>query len=188
MGTHPIFESDFDCLIEKMFSKTVTRNLHDVVIVSAARTPMGSFQSALSSFSAPQLGSIAIAEAVKRAGIEGEVIGESYIGNVCQAAQGQAPARQATLGAGLPESIPCSTIHKVCASGTKDVMIAGGMESMSNVPYVMKRQAPNYGGVKLDDLITHDGLTDAYNHCHMGVCGENTASTMGITRAEQDAY
>lgn len=67
-------------------------------------------------------------------------------------------------------------------------MIAGGMESMSNVPYVMKRQAPNYGGVKLDDLITHDGLTDAYNHCHMGVCGENTASTMGITRAEQDAY
>merc|ERR1711990_1301166 len=188
MGTHPIFESDFDCLTEKMFSKTVTRNLHDVVIVSAARTPMGSFQSALSSFSAPQLGSIAIAEAVKRAGIEGEVIGESYIGNVCQAAQGQAPARQATLGAGLPESIPCSTIHKVCASGTKDVMIAGGMESMSNVPYVMKRQAPNYGGVKLDDLITHDGLTDAYNHCHMGVCGENTASTMGITRAEQDAY
>merc|ERR1711931_86888 len=198
MGTHPIFESDFDCLTEKMFSKTVTRNLHDVVIVSAARTPMGSFQSALSSFSAPQLGSIAIAEAVKRAGIEGEVIGESYIGNVCQAAQGQAPARQATLGAGLPESIPCSTIHKVCASGTKavmmasqaimlghqDVMIAGGMESMSNVPYVMKRQAPNYGGVKLDDLITHDGLTDAYNHCHMGVCGENTASNMGITRAE----
>ena len=121
-----------------MFSKTVTRNLHDVVIVSAARTPMGSFQSALSSFSAPQLGSIAIAEAVKvntlavmdtnisfqRAGIEGEVIGESYIGNVCQAAQGQAPARQATLGAGLPESIPCSTIHKVCASGTKAVMMA----------------------------------------------------------------
>jgi len=202
MGTHPIFESDFDCLTEKMFSKTVTRNLHDVVIVSAARTPMGSFQSALSSFSAPQLGSIAIAEAVKRAGIEGDVIGESYIGNVCQAAQGQAPARQATLGAGLPESIPCSTIHKVCASGTKavmmasqaimlghqDVMIAGGMESMSNVPYVMKRQAPNYGGVKLDDLITHDGLTDAYNHCHMGVCGENTASNMGITREEQDAY
>merc|ERR1712226_1278023 len=107
-----------------MFSKTVTRNLHDVVIVSAARTPMGSFQSALSSFSSPQLGSIAIAEAVKRAGIDGEVIGESYIGNVCQAAQGQAPARQATLGAGLPESIPCSTIHKVCASGTKAVMMA----------------------------------------------------------------
>ena len=72
--------------------------------------------------------------------------------------------------------------------GHQDVMIAGGMESMSNVPYVMKRQAPNYGGVKLDDLITHDGLTDAYNHCHMGVCGENTASNMGITRAEQDAY
>ena len=73
-------------------------------------------------------------------------------------------------------------------SGHQDVMIAGGMESMSNVPYVMKRQAPNYGGVKLDDLITHDGLTDAYNHCHMGVCGENTAANMGITREEQDAY
>lgn len=185
-----------------MFSKLAKRGLHDVVIVSAARTPMGSFQSSLSSLSAPELGSIAIAEAVKRAGIEGEVIGESYIGNVCQAHQGQAPARQATLGAGLPNTIPCTTIHKVCASGTKavmmaaqalmlghqDVMIAGGMESMSNVPYAMKRQAPPYGGVKIDDLITHDGLTDAYNHCHMGVCGENTAANLGISRADQDAY
>merc|ERR1711917_102401 len=137
MGTHPIFESDFDCLTEKMFSKTVTRNLHDVVIVSAARTPMGSFQSALSSLSAPELGSIAIAEAVKRAGIEGEVIGESYIGNVCQAHQGQAPARQATLGAGLPNTIPCTTIHKVCASGTKAVMMAAQALMLGKVPFFL---------------------------------------------------
>merc|ERR1712193_497559 len=202
MGTHPIFESDFDCLTEKMLGKVISRSLHDVIIVSASRTPMGSFQSSPSSMSATQLGSIAIKDAVEKAGIEGSVVEESYIGNVSQAHQGQAPARQATLGAGLPNTIPCTTIHKVCASGTKavmmaaqslmlghqDVMIAGGMESMSNVPYAMKRQAPPYGGVKIDDLITHDGLTDAYNHCHMGVCGENTASTMGITRAEQDAY
>ena len=122
-----------------MLSKVAKRSLHDVVIVSAARTPMGSFQSSLKSFSAPELGSLAIAEAVKvrkaakncfliflkkRAGIEGEVVGESYIGNVCQAHQGQAPARQATLGAGLPNTIPCTTIHKVCASGTKAVMMA----------------------------------------------------------------
>ena len=107
-----------------MLSKLAKRSLHDVVIVWAARTPMGSFQSALSSFSAPQLGSLAIAEAVKRAGIEGDVIDESYMGNVCQAHQGQAPARQATLGAGLPNTIPCTTIHKVCASGTKAVMMA----------------------------------------------------------------
>jgi len=185
-----------------MLGKVISRSLHDVVIVSASRTPMGSFQSSLSSMSATQLGSVAIKDAVEKAGIEGSVVEESYIGNVSQAHQGQAPARQATLGAGLPNTIPCTTINKVCASGTKAVMmaaqslalghnqcmIAGGMESMSNVPYAMKRAAPAYGGVKMDDLIVHDGLTDAYNHCHMGVCGENTASNLDISRAEQDAY
>jgi len=202
MGTHPIFESDFDCLTEKMIGRIVRRKLHDVVIVSAVRTPMGSFCSSLSSLSATELGSIAIKDAVAKAGIEGDVVEESYIGNVCQAHQGQAPARQATLGAGLPNTIPCTTINKVCASGTKSVMmaaqalmlghqkcmVAGGMESMSNVPFAMKRAPPSYGGVKVDDLIVHDGLTDAYNHCHMGVCGENTAEKYGITRQDQDAY
>jgi len=185
-----------------MIGKRIARNLHECVIVSATRTPMGSFCSSLSSLSATQLGSIVIKDAVAKAGIEGDMVGESYIGNVCQAHLGQAPARQATLGAGLPNTIPCTTINKVCASGTKavmmaaqsimlghqDVMIAGGMESMSNVPFAMKRAPPSYGGVKVDDLIVHDGLTDAYNHCHMGVCGENTAANLGISRAEQDAY
>lgn len=185
-----------------MLGKVIARSLHDVVIVSASRTPMGSMQSSLSSMSAIQLGSIAIKDAVQKAGIEGSAVEESYIGNVCQAHQGQAPARQATLGAGLPNTIPCTTINKVCASGTKavmmaaqslslghnSVMIAGGMESMSNVPFAMKRAPPSYGGVKIDDLIVHDGLTDAYNHCHMGVCGENTAVNLNISREDQDAY
>lgn len=185
-----------------MIGKVFSRGLHDVVIVSAVRTPMGSFCSSMKSLSAVQLGSIAIKDAVQKAGIDGSVVDESYIGNVCQAHQGQAPARQATLGAGLPNTIPCTTINKVCASGTKavmmaaqslmlghnDCMIAGGMESMSNVPFAMKRAPPSYGGVKIDDLIVHDGLTDAYNHCHMGVCGENTAKMMGITREDQDQY
>ncbi|XP_063111775.1 acetyl-CoA acetyltransferase, mitochondrial isoform X2 [Cavia porcellus] len=124
------------------------------------------------------------------------------MGNVIQGGAGQAPTRQAVLGAGLPISTPCTTVNKVCASGMKaimmasqnlmcghqDVMVAGGMESMSNVPYVMNRGATPYGGVKLEDLIVKDGLTDVYNKIHMGNCAENTAKQLGITRAEQDAY
>ncbi|NXP57950.1 THILA acetyltransferase, partial [Chloropsis cyanopogon] len=174
----------------------------EVVIASAVRTPIGSFQGSLSSLPASKLGSIAIKGAIDRAGIPVEEVKEAYMGNVLQAGQGQAPARQAVLGAGLPIATPTTTVNKVCASGMKsimmaaqslmcgsqDVMVAGGMESMSNVPYTMSRGATPYGGVKLEDLIVKDGLTDAYNHIHMGNCAENTAKKFTISREEQDTY
>ncbi|KAI6078572.1 Acetyl-CoA acetyltransferase, mitochondrial [Aix galericulata] len=176
--------------------------LREVVIASAARTPIGSFQGSLSSLPATKLGSIAIKGAIDRAGIPVEEVKEVYMGNVLQAGQGQAPARQAVLGAGLPICTPTTTVNKVCASGMKsimmaaqslmcgsqDVMVAGGMESMSNVPYTMSRGATPYGGVKLEDLIVKDGLTDVYNHIHMGNCAENTAKKFTISREEQDTY
>ncbi|XP_053166955.1 acetyl-CoA acetyltransferase, mitochondrial [Hemicordylus capensis] len=178
------------------------RGLNEVVIVSAVRTPIGSFQGSLYSLPATRLGSIAIKGAIERAGIPMEEVKEVYMGNVIQAGQGQAPARQATLGAGLPVSTACTTINKVCASGMKsvmlaaqslmcgnqEVMVAGGMESMSNVPYTMGRGATPYGGVKLEDLIVKDGLTDVYNKIHMGNCAENTAKKCTISREDQDAY
>ncbi|XP_069496559.1 acetyl-CoA acetyltransferase, mitochondrial [Ambystoma mexicanum] len=178
------------------------RTCNEVVIVSAARTPIGSFQGSLSSLQATQLGSIAIKAAIERAGIPKEEVQEVYMGNVLQAGEGQAPTRQALLGAGLPVSTPATTINKVCASGMKSimmaaqslmcghqqVMVAGGMESMSNVPYVMSRGATPYGGVKLEDLIVKDGLTDVYNKFHMGNCAENSAKKLKITREEQDTY
>ncbi|XP_069747387.1 acetyl-CoA acetyltransferase, mitochondrial [Narcine bancroftii] len=176
--------------------------LNEVVIVSAARTPIGSFRGCLSSLTAAQLGSISIKAAIERAGIPPEEVKEVYMGNVIQAGEGQAPARQSALGAGLPVCTPATTVNKVCASGMKsimlaaqslmcghqDVMVAGGMESMSNVPYVMGRETPAYGGVKLEDLIVKDGLTDVYNKIHMGNCAENTASKFNISREEQDLY
>ncbi|XP_003228548.1 acetyl-CoA acetyltransferase, mitochondrial isoform X1 [Anolis carolinensis] len=178
------------------------RGLNEVVIVSAVRTPIGSFQGSLSSHPATKLGSIAIKGAVEKAGIPAQEVKEVYMGNVIQAGQGQAPARQATLGAGLPVSTPCTTVNKVCASGMKsimmaaqslmcgnqDVMVAGGMESMSNVPYTMVRGATPYGGVRLEDLIVKDGLTDVYNKIHMGNCAENTAKKFSISREDQDAF
>ncbi|XP_077915180.1 acetyl-CoA acetyltransferase, mitochondrial isoform X2 [Halichoerus grypus] len=183
-------------------SYTSKPTLNEVVIVSAARTPIGSFLGSLSSLPATKLGSIAIQGAVEKAGIPKEEVKEVYMGNVLQGGEGQAPARQAALGAGLPVSTPCTTVNKVCASGMKaimmasqslmcghqDVMVAGGMESMSNVPYVMNRGATPYGGVKLEDLIVKDGLTDVYNKIHMGNCAENTAKKMNIAREEQDTY
>uniref|UniRef100_A0A8C2RPF6 Acetyl-CoA acetyltransferase, mitochondrial n=1 Tax=Capra hircus TaxID=9925 RepID=A0A8C2RPF6_CAPHI len=176
--------------------------LNEVVIVSATRTPIGSFLGSLSSLPATKLGSIAIQGAIEKAGIPKEEVKEAYMGNVLQGGEGQAPTRQAVLGAGLPISTPCTTINKVCASGMKaimmasqnlmcghqDVMVAGGMESMSNVPYVMNRGATPYGGVKLEDLIVKDGLTDVYNKIHMGNCAENTAKKLNIAREEQDTY
>uniref|UniRef100_A0A6J0UHU2 acetyl-CoA C-acetyltransferase n=1 Tax=Pogona vitticeps TaxID=103695 RepID=A0A6J0UHU2_9SAUR len=178
------------------------RGLNEVVIVSAVRTPIGSFQGSLFSHPATKLGSFAIKGAIERAGIPAQEVKEVYMGNVIQAGQGQAPARQATLGAGLPVSTPCTTVNKVCASGMKsimmaaqslmcgnqDVMVAGGMESMSNVPYTMGRGATPYGGIKLEDLIVKDGLTDVYNKIHMGNCAENTAKKLSISRENQDAY
>lgn len=178
------------------------RTINEVVIASAVRTPIGSFQGCLSSLPATKLGSIAIKAAVERAGISTDDVKEVYMGNVIQAGQGQAPSRQATLGAGLAISTPTTTINKVCASGMKsimlaaqnlmcghqEVMVAGGMESMSNVPYCMTRGATPYGGVKLEDLIVKDGLTDVYNKIHMGNCAENTAKKLSISREEQDSY
>ncbi|XP_043511485.1 acetyl-CoA acetyltransferase, mitochondrial isoform X1 [Frieseomelitta varia] len=176
--------------------------LNDVVIVSATRTPMGSFLGGLSSLSAPKLGATAIQAAIERASIPKDYVTEVYMGNVCQAFLGQAPARQATLFAGLPKSTVCTTVNKVCASGMKSIMLAsqslqcghqeiilaGGMESMSNVPFYLPRGEIKYGGMKLEDGIVFDGLTDVYNKCHMGNCAENTAKKFNITRDEQDKY
>uniref|UniRef100_A0A8C2JW02 acetyl-CoA C-acetyltransferase n=1 Tax=Cyprinus carpio TaxID=7962 RepID=A0A8C2JW02_CYPCA len=190
--------------VHKYLSRTYSTrlSLNEVVIVSAVRTPIGSFKGSLSTVPATKLGSIAIKGAVEKAGIPVEEVKEVYMGNVLQAGEGQAPTRQALLGAGLPLSTPATTINKVCASGMKsimmaaqslmcghqDVMVAGGMESMSQVPYVMAREAPPYGGVNLEDLIVKDGLTDVYNKFHMGSCAENTAKNSGISREEQDAF
>ncbi|CAL4067827.1 unnamed protein product, partial [Meganyctiphanes norvegica] len=176
--------------------------LNDVVIVGAVRTPIGSFRSSLASFRAPELGAIAIKGAVEHAGIDPAAVQEAYMGNVIAAGAQQAPTRQAALFAGLDKSTPCTTINKVCASGMKsvmmaaqslmtganEVMVAGGMESMSNIPYYMPRGDSPYGGVRLLDGIVHDGLTDVYNKFHMGNCGENTAKKLGITREQQDEY
>ncbi|XP_022601586.1 acetyl-CoA acetyltransferase, mitochondrial [Seriola dumerili] len=191
-------------LTHKYLSRTYTSrpSLNDVVIVSAVRTPMGSFRGSLAAVPATKLGSIAIKGAIDKAGIAPEEVKEVYMGNVLQAGEGQAPTRQALLGAGLTLGTPATTINKVCASGMKsimmaaqslmcghqDVMVAGGMESMSNVPYVMARETPAYGGVRMEDLIVKDGLTDVYNKFHMGNCAENTAKNCKITREEQDAY
>ncbi|XP_063908734.1 acetyl-CoA acetyltransferase, mitochondrial isoform X1 [Zophobas morio] len=176
--------------------------LNEVVIVSATRTPIGSFLGSLSSVHVTKLGAAAIQGAVERAGIPKEEIKEVYLGNVCQGGVGQAPARQATIFAGFPKSTICTTVNKVCASGMKAVMLAaqnlqtghqevvlaGGMESMSNVPYYMKRGATPYGGVNLVDGIVFDGLTDVYNKFHMGNCAENTAKKLKISREQQDEY
>uniref|UniRef100_A0A0A9YVD6 acetyl-CoA C-acetyltransferase n=1 Tax=Lygus hesperus TaxID=30085 RepID=A0A0A9YVD6_LYGHE len=174
----------------------------EVFIVSGARTPMGSFRSSLASLSAPRLGAAAIQEAVKRANIDKGLVDEVYMGNVCQGGVGQAPARQATIFAGLSENTVCTTVNKVCASGMKSVMlgaqslmlghqrviVAGGMESMSNSPFYMMRGDSPYGGIKLHDAIIYDGLTDVYNKCHMGNCAENTAKVQKISREEQDNF
>ncbi|XP_028414387.1 acetyl-CoA acetyltransferase, mitochondrial-like [Dendronephthya gigantea] len=174
----------------------------DIVIVSAARTPVGSFRSSLSSVPATKLGSVAIQAAIERAGISNGDVQEVFMGNVCSAGAGQAPTRQAALGAGLPISTPCTTINKVCASGMKsimlaaqslacgsqEIMVAGGMESMSNVPFYMGRDAPSYGGHKLEDGIVKDGLWDVYNQIHMGSCTEKTAKDHNLSREEQDEF
>lgn len=176
--------------------------LRDVVIVSAVRTPIGSFRGSLVNIPAPRLGAIAVNAAIERAGIAKDQVKEVFMGNVCQAGLGQAPARQATLFAGLPSSTICTTVNKVCASGMKSVMLgaqalqtghqeivlAGGMESMSNVPFYLARGETKYGGMKLEDGIVFDGLTDVYNKIHMGNCAENTAKKLNITRQDQDQF
>ncbi|MBL6658357.1 MAG: acetyl-CoA C-acyltransferase [Flavobacteriales bacterium] len=178
--------------------------MKEVVIVSAVRTPMGSFGGALSSVSATQLGSVAIKGAVEKAGINPDEIDEVYMGNVLQANLGQAPAKQAAMGAGLNQDVPCTTINKVCSSGMKsimlaaqsimcgdnDVVVAGGMENMSAVPHYFTkgRNGQKLGDMKLVDGLVKDGLTDVYNKVHMGNCAELCAKEMRFTREQQDAF
>ena len=175
----------------------------NVYIVSAARTPMGSFLGSLSTVPATKLGSTAIQGALKMAGLDPKEIEEVYMGNVLQAGIGQAPARQAAMGAGLSESVPCTTINKVCASGMKaialarativmgeaEIVIAGGMENMSQVPhYLDARNGSKFGDIKMRDGMLVDGLTDVYNKTHMGNCAELCAKENNITREDQDLF
>jgi acetyl-CoA C-acetyltransferase len=178
--------------------------MKEVYIISAVRTPIGSFGGSLSSLSAIQLGSTAVKGALERSGVDPKLVQEVLIGNVISAGLGQAPATQVAAGAGLGFEIPCTIVNKVCASGMKavmlgaqsimlghnDVVVAGGMESMSNIPYyLMKaRYGYKYGHGELLDGLQHDGLTDIYNHCAMGVCADNTAKEMNISRQDQDTY
>lgn len=178
--------------------------IQEVYIVSAVRTPLGSFGGSLSTLTAPQLGAITIKEALKRANVQPETVQEVLMGNVLTANVGQAPARQAALFAGLPPEVTCTTINKVCASGAKaitlaaqsimlgitNVVVAGGMESMSNVPYYLDKARFGYklGHGSLIDGLIKDGLWDVYNDFHMGNAAELTAKEMGITREKQDEY
>ncbi len=176
----------------------------EVVIVGAARTPIGSFLGTLAAVPAPRLGAAAIRAALQRSGVDPAQVDEVILGNVLQAAVGQAPARQAALFAGLPEKTPCWTLNKVCGSGLKAVMsaaqaiavgdaevvVAGGMESMSNAPYYQRnlRGGSRMGNVTLVDGMVFDGLTDAYDGRHMGEWAEETALAQGISRAQQDEF
>lgn len=177
--------------------------MKEVFIVSAARTPMGSFLGSLSSVPATKLGSVAIRGALDKINIDPQIVQEVYMGNVLQAGEGQAPARQAALGAGLSNEVPSTTVNKVCASGMKSVMlaatsiksgnqeviVAGGMENMSQVPhYYNARVATKLGDVKMSDGMLTDGLIDVYNKVHMGVCAEKCASKYEFSREDQDRF
>jgi len=175
----------------------------EVVIVSAIRTPIGSFMGGLSSLSATQLGSVAIKGALEKINLDPSLVQEVYMGNVVQAGVGQAPARQAALGAGIPDTVPCTTVNKVCASGMKavmnaaqaialgdaDIIVAGGMESMSNIPhYVHMRNGVKFGPATLIDGMQKDGLVDAYDQNAMGTCADLCATEYNFSREDQDAF
>src|ERR1700744_692301 len=176
----------------------------DFVIISGCRTPVGKFQGSLSDFTAPQLGAIAVREAVKRAGVNPTEIDECIMGNVVTAGLGQNPARQAAIFGGLAPTTGAMTINKVCGSGLKSValaaqagqagnssiVVAGGMESMTNAPYLLPQARKGYrlGNAQIVDSMVHDGLWDIYNDYHMGITGENVAEEYGITREEQDEF
>jgi acetyl-CoA C-acetyltransferase len=176
----------------------------DVVIISACRTPVGKFQGSLSDFSAPQLGAIVVREAVQRAKLDPKQVDECIMGNVVSAGLGQNPARQAAIFGGLPPEVGAMTVNKVCGSGLKTVglaaqavktgdssiVVAGGMESMTNAPYLLPQARKGYrlGNAQIIDSMVHDGLWDIYNNYHMGITGENVAEKYGITREEQDEF
>ena len=175
----------------------------EVVIVSVARTPIGSFMGSLSRISAPKLGAIAIKGALDKIDLNPELIDEVFMGNVVSAGVGQAPARQAAIFAGIPDTVPCTTINKVCSSGMKSVMlaaqsislgdteivVAGGMENMSLIPhYLHGRQGTKFGPTTLEDGMQKDGLVDVYEKVAMGVCADACATKYGFSREDQDAY
>lgn len=177
--------------------------MKEVVIVSMVRTPIGKFMGGLSSIPATKLGAIVIKTALEKIGLKPELVDEVYMGNVLQAAEGQAPARQAALFAGLPNSIPCTTVNKVCASGMKavsmaaqaikcgdaDIIVAGGMENMSMVPhYYNARNGVKFGNISLNDGMILDGLTDVYAQAHMGTFADLCASEYNISRERQDEF
>ena len=178
--------------------------MKDVVILAGARTPIGSFQGALASLAAPRLGAIAVKAALERSGVTPDAVGEVYLGCVLPAGIGQAPARQASIGAGIPAAVGAVTVNKVCGSGLKavvfarnaiaagehEVVVAGGMEAMSNAPYLLPKAREGYrlGHAQVIDSLIQDGLWDAYKNVHMGECGELCAKEKGITRADQDAF
>ena len=178
--------------------------MRDVVIVGAARTPIGSFLGALASIPAPRLGAVAIKAAIERAGLTPADIGLTYMGCVLPAGVGQAPARQASRFAGVPDSTPCVTINKVCGSGLEaviaaaksimtgdvEIAVAGGMESMSNAPHAMRglRGGVKMGPVDNVDVMVHDGLWDPYSNQHMGNCAELCAKEKSVSRSAQDEH
>ncbi|APQ16269.1 acetyl-CoA C-acyltransferase [Maribacter hydrothermalis] len=177
--------------------------MKEVVIVSAVRTPIGSFMGALSTMPAPKLGAIAIEGALKKINLDPALVNEVLMGNVVQAGTGQAPARQAAIFAGIPNTVPCTTINKVCASGMKavmqgaqaiaigdaDIVVAGGMENMSLIPhYVEMRTGTKFGPTTLIDGMQKDGLVDAYDENAMGVCADACATKYEFSREDQDAY
>jgi acetyl-CoA C-acetyltransferase len=178
--------------------------MRDAVILSAVRVPTGKFLGTLKGFTAPQLGAMVVTEAVKRAGVEPRAVDEVIMGNVVSAGLGQAPARQASIGAGLPPEVAALTINKVCGSGLKavmlaaqgiatgdaDIVVAGGMESMSNAPYLLTRarEGLRLGHGEVVDSMIHDGLWEAYEDYHMGCCGEIVAEKYGVGRKQQDEF
>ena len=177
--------------------------LKKVVIVSAKRTPIGKFMGGLSSVPAPKLGAIAIKGALKAIGLDANEVDEVYMGNVLQAGVGQAPARQAAIFAGIPDTVPCTTVNKVCSSGMKTIMmaaqaialgdaetiVAGGMENMSLAPHIVPmRTGVKFGGTQMEDVMQKDGLVDAFDQVAMGTYADATAIKHGISREEQDAF
>src|SRR4249920_2814177 len=178
--------------------------MRESVIVAAVRTPTGKFLGSLKELTAPQLGAIVVREAVRRAGVDPAAVDECIMGNVIAAGEGQNPARQAALNGGLHEHVAAMTINKVCGSGLKavmlaaqgiatgdiDIAVAGGMESMSNTPYLLPRvrEGLRMGNAEIVDSMIHDGLWDSFHDIHMGLTGEHVSETFHVTREEQDCY
>ncbi|WVF70712.1 hypothetical protein IAT40_005505 [Kwoniella sp. CBS 6097] len=186
----------------RSFSSHRVNMSNQVFIVGASRTPVGAKDGSLATLTAPQLGVVAVKHALQKAGVSPEKVEEIYLGNVVQAGVGQSPARQVGIAAGIPESTDATTINKVCASGMKaimlasqsiqlgqrNVMVAGGMESMSQAPFLVPRQTPAFGNFEAKDSLVVDGLFDVYNKVPMGNCAEHTAAKHNITREDQDDF